>query len=62
MKKKLLLIVSMLAVTFMFAGCSASDDNGVKFAYNDQEIAQVAKDAQRHIRNMQAQMRPTTML
>mgnify|MGYP000997712403 CR=1 FL=1 len=45
MKKKLLLIVSMLAVTFMFAGCSASDDNGVKFAYNDQEIAQVAKDA-----------------
>ncbi len=44
MKKKLLLIVSMLAVTFMFAGCSASDDNGVKFAYNDQEIAQVAKD------------------
>ena len=35
----------MLAVTFMFAGCSASDDNGVKFAYNDQEIAQVAKDA-----------------
>lgn len=45
MKKKLLLIVSMLAVTFMFAGCSVSDDNGVKFAYNDQEIAQVAKDA-----------------
>ena len=41
MKKKLLLIVSMLAVTFMFAGCSASDDNGVKFAYNDQEIAQM---------------------
>ena len=61
MKKKLLLIVSMLAVTFMFAGCSASDDNGVKFAYNDQEIAQVAKDAC-EIRNMQAQMRPTTML
>ena len=24
---------------------TASDDNGVKFAYNDQEIAQVAKDA-----------------
>lgn len=52
----------MLAVTFMFAGCSASDDNGVKFAYNDQEIAQVAKMPVRHIRNMQAQMRPTTML
>ena len=56
MKKKLLLIVSMLAVTFMFAGCSASDDNGVKFAYNDQEMPV------RHIRNMQAQMRPITML
>lgn len=44
MKKKLLLIVSMLAVTFMFAGCGASEEDGVKFDYTEQEIAQVAKD------------------
>lgn len=44
MKKKLLLIVSMLAVTFMFAGCGSSEENGVKFDYTEQEIAQVAKD------------------
>lgn len=44
MKKKLLLIVSMLAVTFMFAGCGSSEEDGVKFDYTEQEIAQVAKD------------------
>lgn len=34
----------MLAVTFMFAGCGSSEEDGVKFDYTEQEIAQVAKD------------------
>ncbi len=42
MKKKLLLIVSMLAVTFMFAGCGSEDDD--LFEYDEQEIAQFAQD------------------
>lgn len=43
MKKKLLLIVSMLAVTFMFAGCGSEEDSAV-FDYDEVEIAQFAQD------------------
>lgn len=42
MKKKLLLIVSMLAVTFMFAGCGSEEDT--LFEYDEVEIAQFAQD------------------
>ena len=40
MKKKLLLIVSMLAVTLMFAGCGSEEDT--LFEYDEVEIAQFA--------------------
>lgn len=42
-KKKLLLIVSMLAVTFALAGC-ASSDKKVEFDYDPDELAQMVQD------------------
>ena len=42
-KKKLLLIVSMLAVTFALAGCSSSDKK-VEFDYDPDELAQMVQD------------------
>ena len=42
-KKKLLLIVSMLAVTFALAGCSSSDKK-VEFDYDPSELAQMVQD------------------
>ena len=42
-KKKLLLIVSMLAVTFALAGC-ASSDKKVEFDYDPAELAQMVQD------------------
>ena len=42
-KKKLLLIVSMLAVTFALAGCSSSDKK-VEFDYNPSELAHMVQD------------------
>ncbi len=42
MKKKLLLIVSMLAVTLMFAGCGSEEDT--LFEYDEVEIAQFAQN------------------
>ncbi len=42
MKKKLLLIVSMLAVTLMFAGCGSEEDT--LFEYDEVEIAQFSQD------------------
>ncbi len=41
MKKKLLLIISMLAVTFMFAGCSSESEP--PFEYDEVTLAQYAK-------------------
>lgn len=40
-KKKLLLIVSMLAVTFALAGCSSSDKK-VEFDYDGNTLVQIA--------------------
>lgn len=41
-KKKLLLIVSMLAVTFALAGCSSSDKK-VEFDYDGNTLVQIAE-------------------
>ncbi|MGN0396195.1 MAG: OadG family transporter subunit [Coprococcus sp.] len=43
MKKKLLLIVSMLAVTFALAGCGAAKKT-VEFDYTNEELAQMVQD------------------
>lgn len=44
MKKKILFIVSILAVAFAFAGCR-SNEKTVEFEYDQQEIAQYATDS-----------------
>lgn len=44
MKKRLLLIVSLLAVTFALAGCK-SNEKTVEFEYNQDELAQYATDS-----------------
>ena len=43
MKKKLLLIVSMLAVTFALAGCGTAKKT-VEFEYTNEELAQMVQD------------------
>ncbi len=43
MKKKLLLIVSMLAVTFALAGCGTAKKT-VEFEYTNEELAQIVQD------------------
>ena len=42
-KKRLLLIVSMLAVTFALAGCTSSDKK-VEFKYDKKTLVQTVKD------------------
>ena len=42
-KKRLLLIVSMLAVTFALAGCTSSDKK-VEFKYDEKTLVQTVKD------------------
>lgn len=47
MKKKLLLIVSILAVAFALAGCTSKDET-VEFEYNSDELAQYVTDASKN--------------
>ena len=47
-KKRLLLIVSMLAVTFALAGCTSSDKK-VEFKYDKKTLVQTVKDQAQHM-------------